>query len=442
MIEKIEEIFDKQIQNISTYNIDGLYLSAIYKSKRGVNIYQSEIDAVEIADSVQMGVMVEKDHRFSCALTENLTDEGVEFAINQAILTNEFVDVQNKMSLAQSDKESYSSSSSKKQISIDELKDLAIKSEKKAYDFSSYINNVPYTYFGLEDVHRLVQNSQGTKTLETNHLFQGAISLASFGKTNRPVNYHHSKSIIDNQFDLDHFVKNACEETILRMDPEKTTSGNYTLIFDPRVCAQLLMAFIPAFYGDALDKKITRLENQLDQKISSSILNLIDDPTCGLIPHRYDGEGNQTQGVHLIENGVFKSFLHNTLTANKTNQTNTGNATYSLGMLPGVQYSNLRIDGEISENLISNLDHGILIKELHGASHSPISGDFSYGGVGYLIEEGKIKKPINDFTVAGNFFDLLNKVEKIGDDLEYYFPKTLGSVGGRSLQVSDITISG
>ena len=79
---------------------------------------------------------------------------------------------------------------------------------------------------------------------------------------------------------------------------------------------------------------------------------------------------------------------------------------------------------------------------MHRAEASPISGDFSYGGLGYWIENGRIDHPIADFTVAGNFFTLLQDIVGFGDELRFVSPHASGSFGGRALLVKGLAVSG
>ncbi|EKD41219.1 MAG: hypothetical protein ACD_73C00801G0009, partial [uncultured bacterium] len=94
------------------------------------------------------------------------------------------------------------------------------------------------------------------------------------------------------------------------------------------------------------------------------------------------------------------------------------------------------------KEIMQKISSGIYVTELSGASASPISGDFSYGAQGYWVEDGEKKYPVADFTVAGNFFELLKNIVGIGDELRFVSPHRLGSFGGRLLLVEGLEISG
>ena len=135
--------------------------------------------------------------------------------------------------------------------------------------------------------------------------------------------------------------------------------------------------------------------------------------------------------------------LYNLKTAYKAGKKSTGNgfkASYS-GSL-GIDSTNFYIkNGNKSlEDLMKDVNEGVLITEfagLHSGANS-ITGDFSLSAKGFYIEGGKKSYPIEQITVAGNFFELLMIIEDIGDDLK--FP--MSSVGAPSVRVRELSIAG
>ena len=70
-----------------------------------------------------------------------------------------------------------------------------------------------------------------------------------------------------------------------------------------------------------------------------------------------------------------------------------------------------------------------------------VSGDFSLSAYGFEIVDGKIKRPIDQITIAGNFFKLLKDIEVIGDDLRFGFPGS-GYFGSPSVKIKELSIAG
>jgi PmbA protein len=95
------------------------------------------------------------------------------------------------------------------------------------------------------------------------------------------------------------------------------------------------------------------------------------------------------------------------------------------------------------EEIMGGIERGVLITEMAGlhSGANPVSGDFSFSADGFLIENGKIARPVEQITVAGNFYELLKNIEKVGSDLRF---KAMGAsaIGMPSVLVNGLRISG
>jgi PmbA protein len=174
----------------------------------------------------------------------------------------------------------------------------------------------------------------------------------------------------------------------------------------------------------------------------------VDDPFMegGLASMSFDGEGVACSYKKVIDKGVLKTYFHNLKTANKDGVVTTGNASKgsykaSIGIAP----SNFYVEkGERSlKEIIAGMDSGIMITELQGlhSGLNSISGDFSLAALGYEIKEGKISRPVEQITVAGNYFEMLKNVEEVGSDLKFGLPGE-SYIGSPSLKIKKLAIAG
>jgi PmbA protein len=447
MKEKIIQIFEGALSQKDRLGIDHLFLSALVQTKRSVNIFEGKLDAVDIADELSIGVWLSKNSSWGSATIETTDELALSKAMEQAKESTQFTDSDADYSLAPSvdAKKKYVPDPAIASLSMKDLETWGLSIEKEALSFGPEIQNVPYAGCAYSTWTRIIANSQDLRIVESSHRLHSFLSVMAKGKTDRVVNCHEGESFLKcSDFNPEDLVTDIAGEAIRRIDPQTVKSGTYAILLAPRVASQLLASFSSIFSGDMLYKKLTRLEGQEGQQIASDVLTISQASHQGLSPHEFDAEGMQCQNIDIIKDGVFKNFLHNRYTAKKAGTQSTGNACGGIGQSPIVAPANLYWDGETVavDDLVQSIEVGLLINELHGASASPISGDFSYGALGYWIENGKICHPIADFTIAGNFFDLLNNIEGFGDDLKFYSPSLLGSYGGRSLLVSNIAVSG
>jgi PmbA protein len=447
MQDKILSLFDSALAGRSQKGIDQMLLSGYVSNKRGVSLFEEKIDSVEIADEIKIGVWLCVKERWGCATLEQVSEDALKRAIEQAILATEFSDADPDYSLAIPLESTgrHEPDASLPAYTMSDFEDIARSMEQRAKGLSPLIKNIPRIGCGFSIQAHVVVNSEGVRFVQCNHLLKAGLSVMAAGNDDRMVNSYEIKYFKDRKsFDPDGTVDAVANEAISRVSPRTVTSGSWPVIFDPRVASQLLATFSNCFSGDFLYRKIARLEGRLRQKIASEIISVRETALGGLMPHTYDAEGTPCQDKQILHKGIFETFLHNRYTGKKAGVETTGNASGAVGEAPEVAPTNMfwEAQGVPAQDLYKEISRGILVKELHGASASPISGDFSYGAIGYWIENGEIAYPIADFTIAGNFFDLLQNIIGAGDDLCFYSPHVSGSYGGRSLLVRALAVSG
>ncbi len=225
---------------------------------------------------------------------------------------------------------------------------------------------------------------------------------------------------------------------LLNAKPLKT--GKYTAYFEPKAFAQLLGVFAFMVNGKNLVDGKSRLSGKLGEQVASEHVTLSDDPTLpqGLASRPFDSEGAPAQAVTLIENGLFKSFLHNSATAHESGQENTGHAARSYRGALGVGTSNffLHPGGGVT------LEKGVTITGLSGvhAGANPISGDFSLQALGLLLEEGEVLHAVENFVVSGNLLELLQNISAVGEGLEWV--PYGGIIGTPTVEVQGLSFAG
>ena len=247
------------------------------------------------------------------------------------------------------------------------------------------------------------------------------------------------------EFDVEKLANDAVNDTVGKFGAEPIKSGIYKTVVKNSVIRSLLSAFSNVFSAEALIRKMSFLEGKEGMQIFGKNITIVDDPLCELAPSQdsFDDEGVAARCKTVVEEGVFKTFLHNLKTAKMLNTTTTGNG-YKAGISSGVgvRPSNFYIKpGEASlDELFNECGNGFYLTEVQGlhAGINVINGDFSLQAQGYEIVDGKLGKPVNLIVASGNIKKLLNEVISIGNDLNF---KT-GSVGAPSLLVSELSISG
>jgi PmbA protein len=201
----------------------------------------------------------------------------------------------------------------------------------------------------------------------------------------------------------------AVKKALQKIGQKKIESGQYTMLVDNRSSSRLLGIFRGPMSGRALQQKSSYLDGMLNKKIASDKLTVIDDPFVkkGLGSRHFDGDCLATKRRVLIDKGVLKYFLIDDYYGKK------------LGMEPTTgSPSNLLFEyGQRSlEEMQRDIKKGILVTGFIGGNSNSTTGDYSFGIVGQLIENGKIIQAINEMNISGNAKDLWNKLVEMGND--------------------------
>ncbi len=233
-------------------------------------------------------------------------------------------------------------------------------------------------------------------------------------------------------------------------DAKSVPSGKYKILVENETAALLLSCFVPVFSAENAQKKLSLLQGKVGEKIAADGVNITDDPFNLTAPRPFDKEGVPSVVTKLVENGVLKTLLHDLKTAKAEGVKSTSNAGRvgtkgSLKVMPTNFY--LENGKKTKQELIENMQNGIIINDL-GGTHSgvsAVSGDFSLLAGGMLVENGKIVRAVDQITVAGNFFTLLNNIESIANDLHFDYDangETDASIGSPSFVISELAVSG
>ena len=239
-------------------------------------------------------------------------------------------------------------------------------------------------------------------------------------------------------------AETAAREAVSKLDVDSIATGNYPIILRYDAATQLLHSFASILSGEVVEKGFSRLQGKLGEKVGGSNITFVDDPLMAEVPGgaSFDAEGFPTKKLELIKEGMLQSFMHNMKTAKKAGTLSTGNAGksgYNGTVSVGPHNLYLQPGLESLADLISETNHGICIVELQGtnAGINTVSGDFSLSAIGFLIENGKLGRGINQITVSGNLYDMLYQIEDIANDLQIK-----SNVSSPSIKVKSLTVAG
>ncbi len=251
------------------------------------------------------------------------------------------------------------------------------------------------------------------------------------------------------ELDVKEQAAKAVSGALAKLDAEVAPTDSYPVVFSPKAVASLLGTYSGIFSAQNAQKGLSMLKGKEGEMIAAPIVTLVDDPFYpdSAMPIPFDAEGSPAHKKNVIENGRLNTLLYNLKTAAIAGRQTTGNAskisyTSAVCIRPFTMYL---AGGEFTEDeLLQKAGNGVYINFLGGlhAGANVISGDFSLQSAGFLIENGVKTKAVKSFTVAGNFYQLLNQITAIGKDVELPNARGITSFGAPSILVEGLSIAG
>jgi PmbA protein len=214
-------------------------------------------------------------------------------------------------------------------------------------------------------------------------------------------------------------------------------------VLDNRVAGEILEVLSQAFLAENVQKGKSLLAGRVGDDIFATMIRIRDDGALpgGMGTAPFDSEGVGQQNTVLVEKGGLMGFLYDTYCARKEGTLSTGNAVRgSSKNPPRTGVTNFFIEnGALPLNsLMQGIDRGVLITEVMGMhTANPISGDFSVGAAGFLIEQGSATVPVKGIAISGNILEIFRNVEMVGNDLRFF-----GAVGSPSLRIAALDVGG
>ncbi len=234
----------------------------------------------------------------------------------------------------------------------------------------------------------------------------------------------------------------AAKGAILMLEAQKAPAGEMTVILSSSAGGTMIHEAIGhGLEADIIQKGASKYCGKIGRRIASSLITVIDDPT---LPdkrgsYRFDDEGNSSQRTVLVENGILKNYLYDYLTAKKDKINPTGNGrrqSYHYRPIPRMSNTYIASGKSNPEEIIKSTKRGLFVKKMGGGQVDSVNGDFVFEvEEGYLIEDGKITKPVRGATLIGNGPEILKEIDMVGNDLGF----EIGTCGkeGQGVPISD-----
>src|SRR5271168_1705052 len=223
----------------------------------------------------------------------------------------------------------------------------------------------------------------------------------------------------------EHHAREAARTAILQLGAIDAPAGEMPVVLGPGWPGVLLHEAVGhGLEADFNRKKTSAFAGLIGQKVASEKVTVVDN---GLMPGRrgsinMDDEGNPTQETVLIENGILKGYLSDKLSSRLMGMPNTGSGrreSYHHIPMPRMTNTYMLNGDDMPEDIIKSVQRGLYAVNFGGGQVDITNGKFVFSASeAYLIEDGKVTRPVKGATLIGNGPDVLTRVTMVGNDLE------------------------
>ena len=399
-----------------------------------VNFRNNNLDESNRSDGLAFSIDTYIGKKKSSISSSNLLDQNLNTLIEKCYETtkitpeDEFNSLPDQNLLADSLKNLniYDDTHIENDKKIDYLKELesAASEDKKIVNTESSFTEKKSNF--------ILANSDGfCSGYKTSSFTTSCVAVARY-ETSMERDYEYSsKRFLDDIKEPKPLGKIASHLTIRKLSPKKIGSEKLSVIFDKRIAKGMLNAFASAISSSAIARGTSFLKDQLNEQIFSNSINITDKPDIikGLGSKNFDSEGVKSDTLSLVKEGVLKSYLVDSYNGRKLDLESNGRS----GGTTNLYFEN---GNQSYDELLKLNSKCIYITETIGHGSNLVTGDYSVGATGFLVENGQFKYPINEITIAGNFKDMFKKIF-LANDLDFEY-----STNSPTMMIEGMTVAG
>jgi len=338
--------------------------------------------------------------------------------------------------------------------------ELLIKANAVARAYDKRITQVGVSFY---DVNKtiLIANSEGLYVEDTQTLTSLGTGCAALEGQQRSRGYE-SKS---GSFGYEHFdvklaetlARTAAEMAIRTLPAEDAPAGEFPIVIAKGYGGIFFHEAIGhSLEGDGIRKKTSCFWDKLSHPIASPVVTLADDGSYkgGWGTVNVDDEGCIGQDTILIDKGTCAAFIQDKLNARLMKMKPTGNGrrqSYKFPPVPRMTNTYLLPGNAQPEDIVKSVDKGVYIAKIGGGNVQPTTGRFVFSVTeGYMIESGKVTRPLKGIMLMGSGQDVLKNISMVGNDLLVIGGGSCGKdgqskpvgFGNPTLKVDKITVGG
>ena len=383
-----------------------------------VNVRLGEVETVESNRDRGIAVTVYFGQRKGSASTADLREDSLAATVAQACAIAKFTEDDPAAGLA--DAELMATDLSEFDgwhpwaADADRAIDLALACEAAGRETDTRIANSDGASVSTGASLHVYANSHGFVGSErgTHHSI-GCALIAGQGDAMQRDGWYTTAMAADDLEPAAAVGRKAAERTLARLDPRPLPTAQMPVLFSAEIARTLVGHLVGAVSGGALYRRASFLLDAAGERLFPEWFSILEDPFLprGFRSAAFDAEGVATARTPLVEAGVLQRYVLGSYSARRLGLRTTANAggVHNLLVAPSA--------GSLQE-IVAGIPHGLLVTELMGQGVNNVTGDYSRGAAGFLVENGQVARPVDGITIAGNLRKMFAAVEAVGNEAD------------------------
>ena len=396
------------------------------KKSLNVDVLNGMLEGVERSEAIDIGLRVIVEGRQACLSSSDVREESLEKMVTRSLsmareapVDKDIVLATNDQLVSAQDLEALDLIDTEVMVEADRLEKWAIEAEVEARKVKG-ITQVQGSSASVGIIKSQLAFSNGfSQGYSRSGVNISCVSISGQGNKMERDYASESRVHISDLPSPSSIGQLSGERAAARFGARKPPTGNYPVLYDERVSSSLVGHLIGAINGASIVRGSSWLAKNLGEEIFPKNISIKECPLkvrcSGSRP--FDAEGLKTNTKNIINNGILETWLLDLSSSQNLGLESTGNAVRSVSSPPSPGISNISLIGGLKSRdyLIKEMGTGLLVTSMIGLTLNPITGDYSRGASGYWVENGEVKYPVNECTLAGNLKEMLKTIIPAND---------------------------
>ncbi|WP_380055767.1 TldD/PmbA family protein [Falsihalocynthiibacter sp. SS001] len=405
---------------------DGADAIAVEGTSASIDVLKGALEHAESSEGVEIGLRVLIGQKQACVSASDTRSSTIAEMAQRAVAMAKEAPIDPHIGLAtpeqlakEWDIEALDMNDPSTPPSPEMLQELAQRAEAAALNVQG-VSQVQATSagYGNRRIHLATSNGFTGGYARTGYSLS-TVAISGSGADMERDYYGDGRTYFADLESPEHIGQIAGQRAVDRIGARQPKTGFFPVLFEERISGTLIGHLLGAINGSAIVRGGSFLRDKLGEQVLPKGLSLLEDPHRARVSgsRPFDGEGLRTRKRAIIDDGILTGWTLDLANGRALGMESTASASRGTSSPPSPSAGNVTLtQGKSTQaELLAEMGTGLLVTSLIGSSINANTGDYSRGASGYWVENGELKFPVNECTIAGNLTEMLLDIQPAND---------------------------